>query len=413
MGLFHKAKKKTSEEQREINFETVFGVAQPNTKTGLGITSENSLELTAIWSAVDQISNSVAKLPINVYRRSSKGKTEEFNHNIHKLLNKPNPFITKFDFFKTMVVNLLLFGNAYAWIDRGIGNKIDALWILNPNSVSLNLSPNGSKLDYQISINGKTFKISHKDIIHLKRISLDGYEGKSPVYIGRESIGIARASNEFLGSFYGNGTTVGDILYTDTQLTSDAKKNIRTAWMDANSGLSNAKKVAVLDLGLKHSTIDKNIVDMDFLNTQKFYSVEEVARLFNMPSTMLGDLSKATFSNVENLNLLYYKNTISPILCGIENEMDDKLFLDEEPLFTKFDMSEELRGDTDARIKYYKELQSIGALSPNEIRIKEGLQPIDDEGMYQHYMSLNYAPTNYIKQYQINKKGGGEGGTEE
>lgn len=183
--------------------------------------------------------------------------------------------------------------------------------------------------------------------------------------------------------------------------------------MDANSGLSNAKKVAVLDLGLKHSPIDKNIVDMDFLNTQKFYSVEEVARLFNMPSTMLGDLSKATFSNVENLNLLYYKNTISPILCGIENEMDDKLFLDEEPLFTKFDMSEELRGDTDARIKYYKELQSIGALSPNEIRIKEGLQPIDDEGMHQHYMSLNYAPTNYIKQYQINKKGGGEGGTEE
>lgn len=403
MGIFDRFKKEQGE-KRNIDFNSVFGSAKPNTSTGLGITPQNSLELTAIWSAVDQISNSIAKLPIYVYRHNNGGDTEVGNHKISKLLKKPNPFISKFDFFKTMVANLLLNGNAYAWIDRGTNNNINALWILEPSAVSTNLDPTGKKLTYNISINSRAYQIPHNDIIHLKRLSLDGYKGINPIDTASESVGIAKASNEWLGSYYGNGTTTGDVLEVAGQLDKGAKDAIRSAWSEANSGLDNAKKVAILDMGMTYKPMNVNkIVDMDFINTQKFYSVEEVARLFNMPSTMLGDLSKATFSNVENLNLLYYKNTISPILCGIENELDDKLLLEDENTFTNFDMSEELRGDTEARVNYYKELQSMGALSPNEVRVKEGLEPINDTNMDKYFMSLNFAPVNSIEEYQLNK----------
>lgn len=400
------------QEKRTIDFNSVFGTAKPNTTTGLGITPQNSLELSAIWSAVGQISNSVAKLPLYVYGRKNGNNTEISDHIIAKLLKKPNPFINKFDFFKTMVTNLLLNGNSYAWIDRGSSNKINALWILEPSSVSVNLDPSGKKLTYYISINSKAYQVPHTDIIHLKGLSLDGYKGLNPIDTSKETIGIAKASNQWLGSYYGNGTSTGDILEVAAQLDKKAKDAIRAAWQEANSGLENAKRIAVLDAGMTYKKMtDNKIVDMDFIATQKFYSVEEVARIFNMPSTMLGDLSSATFSNVENLNLLYYKNCISPILCGIENELDDKLLLIEDNTFTNFDMSEELRGDTAARVSYYKELQAMGAISPNEVRIKEGFEPIKDEGMDQYFMSLNFAPVNSIKEYQLGKgKGGGTDG---
>ncbi|MBB6622167.1 phage portal protein [Clostridium gasigenes] len=407
MKLFNRSK---GQEKRTLDFNSVFGSSKPNTVTGLGITPQNSLELTAIWSAVDQISNSVAKLPIYVYRRNKANNTEISDHIISSLLRKPNPFINKFDFFKTMVANLLLNGNSYAWIDRGSRNNINSLWILEPSSVGVNLDPSGKKLTYSISINSKSYQVPHTDIIHLKRLSLDGYKGINPIETSKESIGIAKASNQWLGSYYGNGTSVGDVLEVPAQLDKKAKDAIRSAWQNANSGLDNAKKIAVLDAGMIYKPMTNNkIVDMDFINTQKFYSVEEVARIFNMPSTMLGDLSKATFSNVENLNLLYYKNCISPILTGIENELDDKLLINDNNTFTNFDMSEELRGDTQARVNYYKELQAMGAISPNEVRAKEGFEPIKDVAMDQYFMSLNYAPVNSIKEYQLNKNGGGGG----
>lgn len=407
MKLFDRFKK---QEKRTIDFNSVFGTAKPNTSTGLGITPQNSLELSAVWSAVSQISNSVAKLPLYVYGRKNGSNTEIENHIIAKLLKKPNPFISKFDFFKTMVANLLLNGNAYAWIDRGSSNNINALWVLEPSSVGVNLDPSGRKLTYYISINGKAYQVPHTDIIHFKGLSLDGYKGLNPIDTSKESIGIAKASNQWLGSYYGNGTSTGDILEVAAQLNKSAKDAIRAAWSEANSGLENAKKIAVLDAGMTYKQMTNNkIVDMDFIATQRFYSVEEVARIFNMPSTMLGDLSKATFSNVENLNLLYYKGCISPILCSIENELDDKLLLVNDNTFTSFDMSEELRGDTQARVSYYKELLSMGAISPNEVRIKEGFEPSKDKAMDQYFISLNNAPVNSIKEYQLSK-GGGAGG---
>jgi hypothetical protein len=106
---------------------------------------------------------------------------------------------------------------------------------------------------------------------------------------------------------------------------------------------------------------------------------------------MIGDLSRATFSNIEQQSIDFYVNTLVPWLKRWEQEINRKLFagLDRARYFAEFNVAGLLRGDAGARSAYYRELFGIGVLSPNDIRELENMNPTDNGDTY--YVPMNMA----------------------
>jgi len=134
-----------------------------------------------------------------------------------------------------------------------------------------------------------------------------------------------------------------------------------------------------------------NPADVDFLNTRK-YQVNEIARIFRIPPHLLGSLDNATYANIEQQQIDFVMHTLRPYLINIEQELCRKLLRENEKrdMYIKMNVSALLRGDSDARAKYYQTLNQIGVLSINEIRSLEDLSPVADGDI--HYYPLNFAP---------------------
>jgi HK97 family phage portal protein len=244
-------------------------------------------------------------------------------------------------------------------------------------------------------------------------LTRDGFTPISPISVARESIGTLKKQEKFIGSFYENGTLTRGVLKVDTQLSKNAKDAVRQAWMDANTGEDNASKIAVLDSGVTFENITIPLQDAEFIASQKF-GVEQIARIFNVPAHMIGDLSHATFSNIEQMSMDFIQNTIMPETQAWEEELNYKLFTTGEQkkgFYVKFNLTAALRGDSISRGNYYKTMSEIGAYSINEIRDLEEMDAIGPAGDV-HRVDLNHVSIQIADEYQLAKANAGVKGGE-
>lgn len=356
--------------------------------SGVTVTPETALEVSAVWAAVRMISSAVASLPLPVYQHTSDGKTKARQHPHYKLLHdRPNPEQSAFVFRETMQAHLLLYGNCYAEIVRNALGFIVELWPIHPANVTAKRDKDGKKF-YAIRVNGQEVNVTAESILHISGFSLDGSTGLIPTTLARNSIGLAKATEDFGSKFFSNGASLSGALTHPGKLGAEARENLRGSFNNLHAGLTNAQRVAVLEEGMTWTPLGVPPEHAQFLETRKF-QVTEVARVFQIPPHMLADLERATFSNIEHQAIEYVTHCIAPWCRRWESELNYRLFDDDPDYFSEFNLDGLLRGDSASRAAFYSSLFQIGVLSPNEIRAKENLNAI--EGGDRRFIPLNMA----------------------
>lgn len=355
--------------------------------SGKKVTERTAMQMTAVYSCVRVLSESLASLPIHVYRyNGSGGKEKAINHPLYFLLHdEPNPEMTSFVFRETLMTHLLLWGNAYAQIIRNGKGEVVAMYPLMADRMRVDRDETG-KLYYEYTLSpedARKYKtsiarLSSYDVLHIPGLGFDGIVGYSPIAMAKNAIGLAIAAEEYGSKFYANGASPSAILEYPGTLKDPSK--VRESWNKAFQGSSNSNKVAVLEEGMKYTPISINPSEAQFLETRKF-QIDEIARIFRVPNHMIGDLTKSSFSNIEQQSLEYVVYSLNPWIIRWEQSLSKALFnMDEKKdYFIKFNVDGLLRGDYQSRMNGYAIARQNGWMSTNDIRELENLDLLPAE----------------------------------
>ena len=359
---------------------------------GISVTENNALTFAAVYACVRVLAESVSALPLILYRRLPDGGRERAtDHPLYGLLHDaPNPMMTSLELRETMQGHLALRGNAYAYIERA-GGSVTAIWPLRPDRMEIKRS-GGSYLYLYRPASGGTVVYQPDEILHLKGLSPDGLVGYSPIKLAREAIGVGLAAQQYGAKLYANDARPGGILKTDQNLDEEAFQRLKRQWEAAHQGSGNAWRVAVLENGLEWQSVGMAPDDAQFLETRKF-QVTEVARIFRIPPHMIGDLERATFSNIEQQSLEFVVHSLRPWLVRWEQAMAARLLTESErtTLYIEHLVDGLLRGDVKSRYEAYSTAIQWGIMSPNEVRERENLNPRPGGDVY--LIPLNMVPS--------------------
>ena len=366
-------------QNRSISFSTAFG-------SSVNVGNDTALTFTAVWSAIRLLSESVSSLPLSVYEKQKDGNTEELTKSpIYNLLKyKPNPYQNKITFLEKIMMDLCTNGNSYVFISRNNNATPVNLFPLNYDDVTILKQDN--QLYYDDASTGDTY--NSEEILHFTGITTDGINGLSPISQCKNAISWGLAIEEYGNTFFKNGAKLSGTLSTDRALSETAIDRLRSSFNNTYSKLTGANQTAILEEGLTFKPISIPPDQAQFLTSRQF-SIEEVARIFNVPPHMLKDLTKSSFNNIEMQSQEFVTYTLMPYLTRIENEMNLKLFKQSElgRVYTEFNVNALLRGDVKSRTEAYKAAITNGYMSINEVRQKENMNSID--GGDKHFMPLN------------------------
>ncbi len=376
------------------------------TASGIAVDEDTALKYSAVWAAVSIISGAIGFLPLPVYRRVDDGKEKTPNHPVYRLLHdRPNNLMTAQVFREALQAHILTWGNAYAEIERNGAGRPIALWPITPNRVEAdrdklrkdgvlvwkvknpqerNLA--GGSTDPQKSI----VHIPDENMLHIPGLGFNGIVGYSVIGYARESLGLGMAAEQFGSAFFGNGASIGTILETPHKLSDNAKKNLKQAIKDKYTGTGNAHRTMILEEGLVLKQGTMTLKHAQFLETREF-QVTDVARWFQIAPHMLGDLKRATFSNIEHQGIDFVTWTLGRWLKRWEHECNYKLFTEAEQRthFAEFLTAALLRGDIKSRYDAYMLAITNGWMNRNEVRRLENLNTV--EGLDEFLTPMNMA----------------------
>jgi HK97 family phage portal protein len=374
------------------------------TGSGVEVSPESAMRLSPVWACVRLLSETTATLPLHVYERQEGGLGKRADDSAQaQLMAQPSPMLTGVQLLEVMMGHVLLWGNAYAAILRnGSGQPIEIVPIL-PQFVRVYLTE-ARRLVYDVVLPGDNLpvRMDQADVIHVAGLSFDGIKGLSVVRYAAQSIGLGIAAETYGANFFGNASQPAGFISVPEKLTKEQAETLRSQWQSIYGGLGGAHKTAVIPNGGKFEKITIPNNEAQFLESRKF-QITDIARWFRVPPHMIGDLERATFSNIEHQSLEFVQHSIRPWLVRIENELNRKLFppvavalrgdaieTAPSPYYFEFTVEGLLRGDQKSRSEYYVKARQWGWLSVNDIRRLENMPPV--EGGDTYLTPLNMQP---------------------
>lgn len=338
--------------------------------------------LATVLAAVSAISSAVSSLPTYLYRVGPDGRTEDPTHPLARLIKRgPNRFQTWPDFIGWLVAEVLLNGNAVAEIVTDAQGRVVELKPIPWRTISVGMTPSG-RLTYDFvepaigGAQGVARRLLEGEVLHLRDRSDDGILGVSRL---RRAVGVAEGAllaDGYSKSLFRNLGLPGVVLKHEKTLSEGAAKRLKANWMSLYGG-DRRGSPAVLEEGLDVTVLSQlSPEDSELLQARRF-SVEELARVFDIPPIIIGDLSHGTFTNSETM-LRYFAQSCLTYWCRkLEAEFARSVFTEAErdTLAIDFDLSGLLRGDPATRFANYKIAIEAGILTPEEARAEEGYNP--------------------------------------
>lgn len=335
-------------------------------------TPKTSLTLSAFFNGVDQLTKDIAKMPKGIYRKNGRVREKLNTHPAHYLIaTAPNEIMTSFDFWRVVVVLMLLRGEAFIHIVRDPSGKEEFFDILDNDKVDVKKVKR--KLVY--TLEGNT--IDSADILHFKGFTLNGIRGISVISFAAHNLGVQLDTQQYSGEIYSKRGLGYGVIESDQAVDDGNKKQIVEGFKNRMNE-KGAIKVAALDFGLKYKSISITPQEAQFLETGRF-GIEDVARWLNMPVHKLKSLTDANFSTLEQQNIQYVVDCLMGWVNNIEAELNRKLFPKEHPYddYVKFSEKGFLRGDAKSQAEFYVKMVYAGIYSRNEVRELEDRNPID------------------------------------
>ena len=407
INIFSRLFKSRAEPKNSL-FGSTYSFFFGSTNSGKTVNERTAMQTTAVYACVRILAETIASLPLHTYMNTETGKEKAREHPMYHLLSdSPNPEMTSFVFRETLMGHLLLWGNSYSQIIRDGHGKVVALYPLLPDKMKVERSENG-EIYYIYNSEGKDYLLRNTEVLHIPGLGFDGLIGYSPIAMAKNAIGMALATEEYGAKFFANGANPGGVL-EHPGVVKDPHR-IRDSWNQVYQGTSNAHRVAVLEEGMKFSPIGIPPEQAQFLETRK-YQTEEICRIFRVPPHLVGDLERATFSNIEHQSISFVVHTIRPWLVRIEQSINKALFSDKEKekYFVSFLVEGLLRGDYESRMRGYSIGIQNGFMSPNDVRTLENMNPIPlDEGGNTYMVNGNMLKLKDVGAYASKNTGGDE-----
>jgi HK97 family phage portal protein len=375
--------------------------------SGQNVTSDTAMRVSAVYACVTVLSQTLAMLPKYIKRlRPDGGKDILQAHRLYKQIhNRPNRWQSSFEYFEMMEGHRLLRGNAYARIvatpGRGINELIpmhpDRVWpfIITPDGAvyfmadNSPMPPQRSKLYYQyFPINGNTEILLQEEVSHIRDFSTNGIVGMSKIgRAAKEAIGLAMAQEETGAKLFSNGAQISKV-FRHPQKMSDVVYNRMKDQMAKFSGSPNAGKTMILEEGMDITSLSMTMADAQYLENRKF-QIEDIARIFNVPLVLIGHGDKApTYASAEQFFMSFKVHTMQPNVTRWEEALQRDLLYPSEmnEIIIDFDMDSMMRGDAVARSTYLGKRFNMASITPNQIRVYEGENPVDDVGSDKLYI---------------------------
>ena len=363
--------------------------------SGKSVNPRNAVQVSTVYACVRVIAETIASLPLGVYEDTDGGTRKATEHPLYRLLHdEPNAEMTSFVLRETMLSHLLLWGNSYCQIIRTGKNHIESLYPLLPDRMEVDRDSKGVLTYTYTTTNGDRVLLDPADVLHIPGLGFDGIMGYSPIALEKNAIGLGIAAEEYGSTFFKNGARPSGVL-THPNTVKDPKR-LRDNWTAAYGGSANGGKVAVLEEAMTFTPISLPNNEAQFLETRKF-QVEEICRIYRVPPHLVGNLDRATFSNIENQSIDFAVHTIRPWLIRIEQAMNRALFSEKEKgrFYVQFNLDGLMRGDYKSRMEGYAIARQNGWMSANDIRALENMNPIsDEEGGNTYLVNGNMIPIN-------------------
>lgn len=345
-------------------------------KTGIIINSKNAMEVTAVFACVRLLAENIASLPLSLFQRTDTGSVKATGLPLYGVLHDvPNPETDSFQFWQAFLANLLIFGRGYAEVVRNGAGQIVQLWNITTPFVQVRRNKDTQELEYWVTPSGQeSFTLRKDQILRVDWFSMDALNTFRPLNLARNAIGLSEAAEEYASDYFKNGANVSGIVEYPEGMDEDEATRFRKSVREKYAGLSNTARIMFLEQGSKFTKIANSPAASQMLDTRKF-QVEEVARFYNVPLHMIGDLDHATFSNIEQMSLNFVIYTLRPYLVRIERAISAQLLTPDErlTLYPKFSVEGLLRGDYLSRMQGYQAARNGGWMSANEIRQLEDM----------------------------------------
>jgi len=367
---------------RDPALAELFGVRPA--AAGVDVSERTAISWPALSCGIRLIAETIGMLPVDVCRRRDRGRDILDNHPAARVLDDPNPEQTAFEFKEMLQSHALWWGNGYAQIIRNKGGIPIELWPLSPDRVTV-FRDGAMNLIYRIGLPREPYGMAATsvllpadEVLHIRGFTRYGLMGDRMTQTFRETIGLGLATELFGALFFGQGANAGGVITHPAQLTEEAQERLRKQKENQVAGISRAHRVMILEEGMTWHQTSVDPEKAQFLGTRQF-QVVEASRILRIPPHLLYDLTRGTFSNIEQQGIEFVTYTMMPWAVRWEQRLRKMLlgFKDASSTYFKFRMNSLLRGDSAARLAFYQGMIQNGVFSQNDVLELEDLNPIE------------------------------------
>lgn len=394
MNLLQRVANLFSEKRMSSNDIFQLIAAGNATYAGPSVNEDSAMRSSAVYACIRIISESIAALPLVLYRQEGRNRNRATVHPLYPVLHDlANPEMTAFEWRELAMAHTLLRGNSWSQKVMNQRGQTVELWPLHPAKME-GWTRREGKLYWLYRNPDNQLQAINAELIHHIKGFGDGVMGHSPIMqAAKQAVGLSLAAEEFGARFYGNGAKSGLMLKVPGKLSPPAFQRLKQSFTEDSAGLSNAHRVKILEEGMDVATITIPPNEAQFLETRKF-QVTEIARIYRVPPHMLADLDRATFSNIEHQSQSFVDYTLMPWFVRHEQAIYRDLLLPGErsTYFAKYVAAGLLRGDTATRYGAYTTAINTGFMTRNEARELEDLNPLD--GLDEPLIPLNMMEAN-------------------
>jgi len=363
-------------ESRAISFQTIWGAGDLTsfeTQAGSFIDYTTALGINSVWACVSLIADTISALPVDTYIRKD-GIAYPYRPR-PTWVGRPDAMINSTSFWQQTMISLLLDGNAFIRIFRDpITGQILSMMVLNPMKVTVSRKANGTKRYVYQGEDGK--ELSSDDMLHITgSILMPGdIRGKSTVDSLKENLGLSMSLESFAARFFGQGTQTSGVIEYPGALSAEQAENLSRSFDRAHKGYRKAHRTGILSGGATFKPTSVANDQAQMLDSRRL-AVEDVARMFRVPTNMIGlnERGAQSYNSNEQNAISFVTHTLRPWLAKLEDAFSALL---PDTAYLSFNTDDLLRGDYATRIEGYAKMLQNGVMSANEVRRIENMRPV-------------------------------------
>jgi len=334
------------------------------------VKKEQAMNISSVAACVNLISDTIASLPVYLYKEENGRVTKvEGDPRVALLNDDTGDTLDSFQWKKALIEDYLLNGAGYSYINRE-RNAIKSLHYVDYKNVSVQMNTDPIFKDYDISVNGQTYR--DFEFLKITKNTHDGVTGKGIIAEHNRILSVAYNTLVFQDFLIKTGGNKRGFLKSKTKLSKLAIDELKASWSNLHNNNTETEKLVFLNDGVEFQESNATAVEMQLNETNQANSLE-ILKLFLVPPNILNGTA-----NEEQQNN-WRKVCIAPKLATLQTAFNKDLLLPSQKgsFYWAFDTDELYTTDIEKRFRAHEIGIKNGFLQIDEVRYKEDYEPLD------------------------------------